>query len=61
MRTRQPGRHWPALRVRNSFMPKRNGLEEIKYKLAWTNPAFLCSADHGRNCIGYQKNLQCKR
>ena len=34
---------------------------EIKYKLAWTNPAFLCSADHGRDCIGYQKNLQCKR
>lgn len=27
MLTRLPGKHWPALRVRNSFMPKRNGLE----------------------------------
>ena len=36
-------------------------LSKIKYKLAWTNPAFLCSADHGRNCIGYKKNLQCQR
>ena len=36
-------------------------MKAIKYRLAWTNPAFLCPADHGRNCIGYQKNLQCKR
>ena len=36
-------------------------ISEIKYKLAWTNPAFLCPADHGRNCIGYKKNLQCQR
>ena len=34
-------------------------ISEIKYKLAWTNPAFLCPADHGRNCIGYQENQQC--
>lgn len=33
-------------------------IREIKYKLAWTNPAFLCPADHGRNCIGYQENRQ---
>ena len=33
-------------------------IREIKYKLAWTNPAFLCSANHRRNCIGYQENQQ---
>ena len=33
-------------------------ISEIKYKLAWTNPAFLCSANHRRNCIGYQENQQ---
>lgn len=31
-------------------------MKAMKYRLAWTNPAFLCSADHGRNCIGYQEN-----
>ena len=33
-------------------------IREIKYKLALTNPAFLCSANHRRNCIGYQENQQ---
>ena len=33
-------------------------MKAIKYRLAWTNPAFLCPADHGRNCIGYQENQQ---
>lgn len=33
-------------------------IREIKYKLAWTNPAFPCSANHRRNCIGYQENQQ---
>ena len=32
-----------------------------KFSLAGTNPVFLCPADYGRNCIGYQKNLQCQR
>ena len=34
-------------------------MKAIKYRLVWTNPAFLCSADHRRNCIGHQENQQC--
>ena len=33
---------------------------EIKYKLAWTNPAFLCSADHGRDCMAIRKTCSVK-
>lgn len=31
----------------------------IKYRLAWRNSAFLCPADHGRNCIGHQEDKRC--
>ena len=33
-------------------------MKAIEYRLAWTNPAFFCPADHWRNCIGYQENQQ---
>ena len=33
-------------------------MKAIKYRLAGTQPGFLCPADQGRNCIGYQENQQ---
>ena len=33
-------------------------MKAIEYRLAWTNPVFLCPADHGRNWIGHQENQQ---
>ena len=41
------------------FHAQAKRMKAIKYRLAWTNSVFLCSADRGRNCIGHQENRQC--
>lgn len=58
MRIRLPGGALARIAREEQLHAQVKRIREIKYKLAWTNPAFLCSANHRRNCIGYQENQQ---